>query len=164
MDVGVSGYVIASEPMTNLTATPLSYGRCDTRLASSVNLADQRLENLCRGDSPKWIPAVQSVNDGAVINENVGRYQPNAWGLYDLHGTVCEWTLSTYKPYPYASDGRDHPRPEGQEVVRGGSFYDPPERACSSYRLSYPSCQCVFNLGFRVVMLDEPPVSQLSAA
>ena len=52
------------------TATPLYYGGCDTNFAKLANLADQRLENLCRGDSPKWIPAVRSVNDGGVITEH----------------------------------------------------------------------------------------------
>ena len=80
-----------------------------------------------------------------------------------MHGNVSEWTLSTYKPYPYASDGRDTRQPAGRKVVRGGSFYDRPERARSSFRLSYPPWQCVFNVGFRVVMLDEPATPKLSA-
>jgi formylglycine-generating enzyme required for sulfatase activity len=145
------------------TASEFSYGGCDTNFAKYANLADQRLESLCRGDSPKWIPAIQSVNDGAAITDTVGRYPPNAWGLCDMHGNVAEWTLTTDKPYPYASDGRDNLRPDGRKVVRGGSFYDRPERARSSFRLSYPSWQCVFNVGFRVLMLEEPVAPKLSA-
>jgi len=133
------------------SATPLSYGAIDANFAKLANLADERLENLCRGDSPKWIPAAVNVNDGAVVTEQVGKYQANAWGLQDMHGNVCEWTLTTYKPYPYASDGRDAASAQGEKVVRGGSFYDRPHRATSSFRLSYPSWQRVFNVGFRVV-------------
>ena len=41
-----------------------------------------------------------------------------------------------------------------RKVVRGGSFYDRPERARSAFRLGYPSWQRVFNVGFRVVAED----------
>jgi formylglycine-generating enzyme required for sulfatase activity len=36
-------------------------------------------------------------------------------------------------------------------VVRGGSFFDPPARCRSAFRLDYPAWQRVFNVGFRVV-------------
>ena len=141
------------------TATPWSYGGTATNFAQFANLADARVESLCRGDSPKWIPACTNVNDGSVVTDNVGRYLPNAWGLRDMHGNAAEWTLSTYQPYPYAHDGRDSASPDGRKVVRGGSFYDRPQRATSSFRQSYPSWQRVWNVGFRVICDAETRVA-----
>jgi formylglycine-generating enzyme required for sulfatase activity len=146
------------------TATALNYGACNTDFGKWANLADQKVEKLRRYDSPKWIPAVTNVNDGAVITDYVGRYSHNAWGLHDLHGNASEWTLTTYQPYPYAADGRDSGRSEGRKVVRGGSFYDRPERARSAFRLDYPPWQRVFNVGFRVVVSEGPALARVSAA
>jgi len=141
----------------------MAYGAVDADFGKFANLADERVTALCRGDSPKWIPSIKAVNDGAVVTENVGKYTPNAWGLYDMHGNVFEWTLTTYKPYPYdVADGRDSGDLEGRKVVRGGSFYDRPKRARSAFRLGYPVWQKVYSVGFRVVMEDGKS-SQLAA-
>jgi formylglycine-generating enzyme required for sulfatase activity len=65
---------------------------------------------------------------------------------------VAEWTLSTYREYPYRDDdGRNSLVGEGRKVVRGGSYHDRPKRCRSAFRLSYPPYQRVFNVGFRVV-------------
>jgi len=139
------------------TATPMNYGQLDADFGKHANLADSRLTSLCRRDSPKWIPCIESANDGATITTNVGKYTPNAWGLHDMHGNVSEWTLSTCKPYPYnETDGRNDLVPDGRKVVRGGSFYDRPKRGRSSFRLDYPSWHGVYNVGFRVVCRAEP--------
>jgi len=144
------------------TATAMNYGDLAADFGKLANLADQRIENLCRGNSPKWIPAIVQVNDGAVVTEQVGKYQPNVWGLCDMHGNVGEWTLTTYKPYPYnAMDGRDSGAPEGTKVVRGGSFYDRPYRARSSVRVDYPAWQKAFNVGFRVIC-DAAPTTAVA--
>ncbi len=104
-------------------------------------------------------------DDGTVATANVGSYRPNAWGLYDMHGNACEWTRTTYRPYPYNPDdglplrltsqdvaaGRDYPDQDGRKVVRGGSWFDRPKRCRSAFRLSYPAWQRVHNVGFRVV-------------
>jgi len=65
-----------------------------------------------------------------------------------MHGNVWEWTRSPYAPYPYRAAAA---APGTDEVVRGGSWYDRPYRATSSYRLAYQPYQRVFNVGFRVV-------------
>ena len=60
-----------------------------------------------------------------------GRKQPNAWGLYDVHGNVAEWTADLYKPDAYATVKSKVRSPfvdPGQElyphVARGGSWDD----------------------------------------
>ena len=130
------------------TDTDMSYGGLGDDFSKYANLADERVNSLTPHDSPKWIPSAKGVNDGAVVTTDAGKYKPNAWGLYDMHGNVSEWTSSTYKPYPYKS-GQD--TGDGAKVARGGSFYDRPKRATSAFRLNYPQWQGVFNVGFRVV-------------
>jgi formylglycine-generating enzyme required for sulfatase activity len=44
-------------------------------------------------------------------------------------------------------------------VVRGGSWRDRPQEATSSFRLSYPAYERVYNVGFRVICLAPPVVA-----
>jgi formylglycine-generating enzyme required for sulfatase activity len=139
------------------TTSPLWYGGTRTDFGKLANLADVRLNELAIRDSPKWIPSVPEVNDGAIVTEQVGKYQPNAFGLFDMHGNAAEWTRTEYRPYPYnAGDGREQPSARGTKVVRGGSFHDRPERARSAARRRYPPWQQVFDVGFRVAMEIDP--------
>jgi formylglycine-generating enzyme required for sulfatase activity len=62
----------------------------------------------------------------------VGGKKPNAFGLYDMHGNVAEWTLDRYDPKRYAAlkgpAAKDPVALPGTarypHVVRGGSFED----------------------------------------
>jgi len=102
--------------------------------------------------------ADRRFDDGRIVTAPVGRYRPNAWGLFDMHGNAAEWTRTAYRAYPYAEDGRSDPSSAGEKVVRGGSFFDPPKRCRSTFRLRYPPWQRVFNVGFRVACeADRPP-------
>lgn len=71
----------------------------------------------------------------------VGQKTPNAFGLYDLHGNVAEWTMDQYNPGTYAErEGRStedpwvKPQKLYPRTVRGGSWMDDPEKLRSSAR------------------------------
>lgn len=155
------------------SATPFWFGNIDVDFSRYANLGDIKLKEFaaCTAhknyestriiDNPNryddWIPRDTLYNDGGFISEPVGRYVANSWDLADMHGNVWEWTLSSYKPYPYDdADGRNEEAVNGSKrVVRGGSWYDRPYRSTSSYRLPYREYQKVFNVGFRVVATEE---------
>lgn len=83
----------------------------------------------------------------------MGRYDANPWGIKDMHGNVCEWTVTAYRPYPYADDeGRNEINADEKRVVRGGSWSDRPVRARAAFRLAFQPWQSVYNVGFRVMI------------
>ncbi|MFV2070139.1 MAG: SUMF1/EgtB/PvdO family nonheme iron enzyme, partial [Pirellulales bacterium] len=146
------------------TATSLFYGDLDADFSKFANLADATLSKFASDpytvDTPlvnppkydDWIPKESRFNDGSLLSVAPGHYRPNAWGLFDMHGNVAEWTRTATRPYPHdAADGRDTLTVEGRRVVRGGSWRDRPERCTSSFRVRYAPYQRVFNVGFRVV-------------
>ena len=135
------------------SAAPMSYGSPATDFAKLANLADKRLHESSHHCIPSWRPAIVSVDDGHRVSAPAGSFKPNAWGLYDMHGNAAEWTRSVYKPYPYKdADGRNALKSAGKRTVRGGSWYDRPKQATSSFRLKYEAHQKVYNVGFRVVI------------
>lgn len=70
--------------------------------------------------------------------QQVGQKQPNAWGLYDMHGNVAEWVLDQYDDQYYAKGDRvdplNIPLTLYPRVVRGGGWDDDPDRLRSAAR------------------------------
>ena len=65
----------------------------------------------------------------------VGVYQPNAWGLYDMHGNVPEWCLDGFVDNLGTAavsnpTGSDWPH----RAIRGGSYGDSASGCRSAYR------------------------------
>ena len=65
----------------------------------------------------------------------VGSFQPNAWGLHDMHGNVRQWCQDWQGEYPQ-KDVVDPQGPESGEyhVLRGGSWIGPPGNCRSACR------------------------------
>lgn len=136
------------------TASPFFWGGLEDDFAGYANLADHRVAGLARADSPLWMPRIDSVDDGATVSADVGQYAPNPWGLCDIIGNVREWTRSAYAPGD-PRDGADVYPGDTRAAVRGGSWYDRPNRARAGFRWGYPTWRPVFDVGFRVVLVED---------
>jgi len=64
--------------------------------------------------------------------KEVGLKKPNAYGLYDMHGNVAEWTLNLYTEHGYGTE----PNSNGFYTVRGGSWDDDADMLRSASRQS----------------------------
>ncbi len=114
------------------TDSPWSFGKLANDCASFANFADDSLLELGRlaaMEKVKPFFAVEPVNDKQSVSAPVGSYQPNPWGLCDMHGNVAEWTSSAYLPYPFRADDPGHTALETHRVVRGGSWRQLAEQA-----------------------------------
>jgi sulfatase modifying factor 1 len=103
------------------------------------SLAD--VANIFDADSAanweKWRRFALPTRDGFAFTAPVGKFKPNAFGLYDTHGNAWEWTADYYGEDYYAKSPVDDPQgpTSGRvRVRRGGSWHTWPLYARSSYR------------------------------
>jgi len=97
---------------------------------------------------------VVDAEGGAAYDKTlpVGKFPPNAWGLYDMHGNVWEWTNDRYGPYNPRQD--IDPRGAeigGKRVIRGGSWHFDANSARCGLRYTHAPQDSGFSVGFRVV-------------
>jgi formylglycine-generating enzyme required for sulfatase activity len=104
------------------------------------------------------------VDKGPYLRKTakVGSYQPNAWGLYDMHGNVQEWCSDFYDKDYYKSSPKKDPQGPAKgvlstdykdfyRVVRGGSWLDEARGCRSAYRFRAMPHDDYRLIGFRVV-------------
>ena len=114
------------------------------------------------GDDPGYTNLTQyawyAANSGGQTHP-VGQKQPNARGLYDIHGNVWEWCWDKYT-YP----GGSVTNPMGIvftsdifRVPRGGSYRNDGGLCRSAYRGSSWNYVRINSFGFRVVLAPVQP-------
>jgi formylglycine-generating enzyme required for sulfatase activity len=96
------------------------------------------------------------------VDLGVGATGPNAWGLYDVHGNVEEWTRDWYGPYAAGAATDPVGRIDGDfRVTRGGSHSTPLWYLRSANRLGASPDDSNWLIGFRVVMAPLPATEPL---
>lgn len=80
-------------------------------------------------------------DNAEYATQPVGSKAPNPWGLYDMHGNACEWTLDALAGEPLSDPDGPGGEPPVRwptrlfpRVLRGGSAYLPPDEATSASR------------------------------
>lgn len=114
-----------------------------------------------------WIDK-NSLNIGEKYAHQVGLKKSNPFGLFDMHGNVCEWCQDWHDVNEYARHaGRTSTDPQGPQratwrVSRGGNWSESALATRSARRIVDAPTDRGSVLGFRVVA-GEPPKSQLPA-
>lgn len=113
-----------------------------------------------RPDQANYLFAEDGERVGPGRRTPAGRYPPNAFGLEDLHGNVCEWVADGWHP-DYAgapTDGtawREGGDP-GRGVIRGGAWDYLPRLLRCAWRDGPPRGCRRDNLGFRLARDPAP--------
>lgn len=144
------------------TVTAWSTGQARDSLMGYANIADQA---AARAEA-SW-GAIQDwpeLDDGYALHATAGKYRPNRFGLYDMHGNVAEWCLdgvnsrnASYRNRePRAKDGLIFIENSTYRIWRGGSFSEPAAMTRSAFR-GLDAADARYNmLGLRAARPVEP--------
>jgi len=127
------------------TKTKFYFGDNANQMHKYANYAD---------GSTSFAWSEKSQNDGYKVTAPVGSFKPNAWGLYDMHGNVCEWCTDWHDRSYYGKSPKENPKGPAAgrcRILRGGSWFFRPNLCRSTTRGLFAGVSPSFNGGFRVI-------------
>jgi len=138
---------------------------CRAGTTTPFNLGNELRNDAVRSDAwfngafpyPTNLVVVSPITPGFGGWTNVGSFQANAFGLYDMHGGEPEWCLDTYlfnllPAYSgVAVTNPVAPQLGDYAVYRGGGLTDPASRCRSAVRRIFRT-DTPIEIGFRVVL------------
>ena len=142
------------------TGTPFWYGTLESDFSAFENLCDvttrdfichpyfKEIKPLGGTKYDQYLPKDERFNDHALLSAQPGKYRPNPWGLYDVHGNVSEWSATDAMMEMPGRGGEKIPG----KIVTGGSWRDRPINARSESQAVYRPWQGVYDVGFRVAV------------
>ncbi len=99
----------------------------------------------------------ERYRDDCLYTSYVGVFEPNRWGLYDMHGNVYEWCSDFYGKDYYKHSPKCNPTGPSSgsdRVLRGGSWLSMKQNCHSSDRHHSIPEFSYYAVGFRVVMVE----------
>ena len=136
------------------TRTRFATGDNPLSLRGAANVMDASFETAFPGVDYEMFQTF-GFNDGAAFTSVVGRYQKNAFGLYDMHGNVFEWCRDWYDSEYYKNSPATDPQGPSSgssRVLRGGSWGGEPGLVRCAVRNYDTPVNRFYGYGFRLVL------------
>ncbi len=144
------------------SATKYHFGNKESELCRYANLFDTPIRNRFYTVfflATTVVDYDPPCSDGASKTSLVGRYEPNAFGLHDMHGNVSEWVEDCWN-WNYSNappDGSAWLRGRCDvRVFRGGSWNTGPWALRSAFRVQSATGVRHKSLGLRVARTLDP--------
>ncbi len=135
------------------TESSFSFGESAEELYLNGNYCDS-------SNKDKLKCADLAHDDGCDKTSAVGKYRPNLWGIYDMHGNVREWCYDWYGDIKDAECENPTGISSGASKVNRGGAWDESSEKCTSFHRGFDSPESSFDdLGFRIVLAPSLPAN-----
>ena len=123
--------------------------------SSDIPSSLSKVGNVADSTFEKRYPIMTAVKctDNFLYTSPVGRFLPNDFRVFDMHGNVAEFCLDFFGDYPQQEVTDPIGPDEGEEVcVRGGGWNGDAELCLAASRYQLSPAMRASVLGFRVVL------------